>query len=79
MRRKYLIGPCLCSLATYTFGIGTGALLPLYAIQLGASKSISGLLFAFAYLCLTLGNMAPAVLPRGFRHRKVLLSSVEFP
>jgi MFS family permease len=79
MRRKYLVGPFLCFLAPYTLGNGTLPLLPLYAIQLGASTSVSGILVAFAYLCLALGSMAPALLPSGFLHRKMLVVASGVP
>jgi DHA1 family tetracycline resistance protein-like MFS transporter len=79
MSRKYLVGPFLCFFAALTFSLGTLLLLPLYARQLGASTSGSGLFLGFAYLCLTLGNMAPALLPKGFRHRRVLLASAGLP
>lgn len=73
MSRKYVIGPFLCSLAVWTFGNGTTLLLPLYAMERGASQSSSGLFLAFAFLCLALGNMTPAVLPKDFHHRRLLL------
>ncbi len=66
MRRKYLVGPCLCAFACWTFGNGTVLLLPLYAIERGASQASSGLFLAFAFLCLALGNMTPAALPKDF-------------
>jgi MFS family permease len=48
-------------------------LLPLYAMDLGASQAGSGLFLAFAFLCLALGNMTPGVLRKAFRHRRLLL------
>jgi MFS family permease len=73
MRRKYLVGPILCSLACWTFGNGIAPLLPLYAVERGASRAASGLFFAFAFLCLALGTFAAAILPKAFPHRKPLL------
>ena len=73
MRRRYLIGPFLCFLATWTVGNGTLPLLPLYAMAHGASQSTSGLFLAFAFFCLALGSMAPGMLSKTFRHRRPLL------
>jgi MFS family permease len=42
-------------------------------MERGASQSASGLFLAFAFLCLALGNMSPAALPKDFRHRRLLL------
>jgi MFS family permease len=71
--RKYLVGPFVCCLAAYTYGNGILPLLPLYAIERGATQAGSGLFLAFAYLCVALGNMAPGLLPRSFHHRRLLL------
>jgi len=37
MQRKYLIGPLLCYIAVWTYGNGILPLLPLYAMEHGAS------------------------------------------
>ena len=71
--KKYLVGPFLCSFAAWTIGNGTVALVPLFAIERGASAAGSGLFLAFAFLCLALGTFAPGLLPKGFAHRRVLL------
>ena len=63
----------------WTFGNGTLPLLPLYAMELGASKQISALFLSFAFLCLALGNGIPAVLPKGFRHQRLLVLAVAVP
>lgn len=73
MRRTYLVGPFLCTLAGWIIGNGTIALLPLYAIERGASPAGSGLFLAFAFACLALGNFAPGLLPKRFAHRRLLL------
>jgi MFS family permease len=73
MHRKYLIGPFVCTLAVWTYGNGILPLLPLYAIERGATQAVSGLFLAFTYFCLALGNMAPGMLPRSFHHRRLLL------
>jgi len=64
MRRMYLVGPILCSLACWTFGNGIAPLLPLCAIERGASRASSGLFFAFSFLCLALGTFAAGILPK---------------
>ena len=73
MRRRYLVGPFVCCLAVWTYGNGILPLLPLYAIERGASPATSGVFLAFTYFCLALGNMAPGMLPKTFRHRRLLL------
>jgi DHA1 family tetracycline resistance protein-like MFS transporter len=49
------------------------ALLPIYALERGASKTSSGLFLAFAYLCLALGTVATGLLSKDFKHRKWLI------
>lgn len=73
MRRKYLVGPFICSFACWTLGNGLMPLLPLYAIDRGASRAISGLFFAFAFLCLALGTMISGMLSLARGKRKLLL------
>ena len=79
MRRSYLVGPFICLVATWTFGNGTLPLLPLYAMELGASKQTSGLFLSFAFLCLALGNGIPAVLPKSFRNQRLLILAIALP
>lgn len=79
MRRSYLVGPFICCLAVWTFGNGTLPLLPLYAMELGASQQVSGLFLSFAFLCLALGNGIPAVLPKTFRKQRVLILAAALP
>ena len=50
--------------------------LPLYAMERGASRSASGLFLAFAYLCLALGSMASSMLPKSFRHQRLLFVAI---
>ena len=73
MGKKYLVGPFLCAFAAWAVGNGTVALLPLYAIERGASAAGSGLFLAFAFGCLALGTLAPGLLPKRFAHRRALL------
>jgi MFS family permease len=75
MSKKYLAGPFLCSFAAWAVGNGTIALLPLYAIERGASAAGSGLFLAFAFGCLALGTFAPGLLPKRFAQRRVLLAA----
>ena len=79
MRRKYLVGPFIILLAAWTYGAGIVPLLPLYASDLGASKTLSGLSLAFCFACITVGNALPALLPRTFRHRRLLLIACGIP
>ena len=74
MRKKYLVGPFLCTLSCWIVGNGTISLLPLYAIQRGASTAGSGLFLAFAFGCLALGTFAPGMLPGNFSHRRMVLT-----
>ncbi len=53
--------------------------LPLYATTLGASKSVSGLSLSICFVCVTLGNAMPAMLPRNFVHRRLLLVACGIP
>jgi MFS family permease len=75
MRKKYLVGPFICTLACWTYGNGTMPILPLYAMERGASESSSGLFLAFAFLCLALGTVATGILPKDFTYRKWLIAA----
>jgi MFS transporter, ACS family, hexuronate transporter len=79
MSKKYLVGPFIICLAPWIYGNGTLPLLPLYAIDRGGSQASSGLFLAFAFLCLALGNMAPAMLPKTFHHRRLVLIACGIP
>lgn len=79
MRRKFLLGPFIACLAAWTYGNGTLPLLPLYALDLGASRTASGFFLAFAYLCIAVGTMAAGMLPETFRHRRLLLVASGVP
>ena len=79
MRRSYLVGPFICCLAIWTVGNGTLPLLPLYAMELGASRETSGFFLSFAFLCLALGNGAPAILPKNFRKQRILVLAAALP
>jgi MFS family permease len=73
LSRRFLVGPFLCGCACWILANGTVTLLPLYAMERGASPSGGGLFLAFAYLCLALGTATGAVLPKGFHHRRALI------
>ena len=79
MGKKYLVGPFLCAFAAWTVGNGTVALLPLYAIERGASAAGSGLFLAFAFGCLALGTFAPGLLSKRFAHRRMLAGRKRHP
>ena len=72
--RTHLIGPFLCGSASWILANGTVSLIPLYAMERGASATGSGLVLSFDYLCLTLGTATGALLPRGFSHRRALVA-----
>lgn len=67
------MGPFVSTLAAWIYGNGVLPLLPLYAIERGASETTSGLFLAFAFLCLALGTFATGLLPRDFGNRKWLI------
>jgi len=73
MRRTYLVGPFLSTLSCWIVGNGTISLLPLYAMQRGASQAGSGVFLSFAFVCLALGTFAPGLLPKGFARRRLLV------
>jgi MFS family permease len=75
MRKKYLVGPFICTFACWAYGNGTMPILPLYAMERGASQSSSGLFLAFAFLCLALGTVATGLLPKDFTYRKWLIAA----
>jgi MFS family permease len=79
MRRKYLLGPFIACFAGWTYGNGVLPLLPLYALELGASRTASGFFLAFAYLCIAVGTMSSGMLPETFRHRKLLIVASAVP
>ena len=79
MHRKYLVGPFICTLACWTLGNGLMPLLPLYAIDRGASQTVSGLFFAFTFLCLALGTMTAGTLSKALGQRKLLLIASGVP
>ena len=68
MKRQYLVGPFVCTFITWTYGNGTVPLLPLYAVDRGASPAGTGLFLAFLFLCLALGTAAAGLLPKRFAH-----------
>jgi MFS family permease len=75
MKKKYLVGPFLCSFAAWVIGNGTVPLVPLYAMERGASAAGSGLFMAFAFGCLALGTVAPSALPRRCARRRLLVAA----
>jgi MFS family permease len=79
MTRKLLVGPFITCFAAWTYGNGTLPLLPLYALDLGASRMASGFFLAFAYLCIAVSTMATGMLPETFRHRRLLLIASGVP
>lgn len=80
MSSKQLTALFLCSLVPWTVATGLLPLLPVYAIQSGASQSTAGLFLAFCYAVLALGTAAAGWLSDRFQRRKqvIVLSGVAF-
>ena len=74
MGKSYLVGPLVCTFVTWTYGNGVLPLLPLYAIERGASPAGTGVILAYGFLCLAVGTTAAGLLPKGFGHRKMLIA-----
>ncbi|HTZ51359.1 MAG TPA: MFS transporter, partial [Spirochaetia bacterium] len=64
-----------CGSASWILANSTVSLIPLYAMERGASAAGGGLVLSFAYLCLTLGTATGALLPREFSHRRFLVAA----
>jgi MFS family permease len=75
MGKAYLVGPLICTLVCWTYGNGVLPLLPLYAIERGASPSVTGLVLAYGFLCLAVGTTVAGLLPKRFRRRKLLVAA----
>ena len=56
--RKQLFALFGCSLVSWTIVQGTMALLPVYAIRLGADPASIGSFLSLAFLAVTLGTLA---------------------
>lgn len=77
MDKRQLLALCLCGVMINFQGTITIKLLPVYAVQLGADPSTTGLLVAFAFLAVTVGSICGGWLSDWLRVRKpILLISV---
>ena len=73
MSRKQLCALFLCSLVPWTVGNGLIPLLPVYAIQLGATPVLVGYYLACTYLALAVGTIVAGGLSDRLQRRKMLL------
>ena len=73
MKRKQLIGLFICSMVPWTIGNGMVALLPIYAVQMGANPAFTGYFMSFAFFSLAIGTPVAGWLADRFQRRKALL------
>ncbi len=72
MSRKQLLLLFFGCLVPWTVGNGLMPLLPVYALQLGASTAVTGYYLAFAFLALALGTIFAGWLSDRLQRRKIL-------
>ena len=73
MAWKHLSALCAGNIVVYAGIGGVVGLMPLYLAHFGASATQTGLILAFAYLCLAASNVAAGALARRLDRRKVFL------
>jgi MFS family permease len=73
MGKKQLFALFGCSFIGWTIAQGTLAVLPIYAVRLGADPASTGTYLSFAFLALTLGTLAAGWLADTFQRRKALI------
>ena len=73
MSKKQLSALFVCGLVTWTIIQGTMALLPVYAVRLGAEPASIGMYLALAFLALTLGTLVTGWLADKFQRRKAMV------
>ena len=73
MNKRQLLALCLCLVMVAFQGTVTVKLLPVYAVQLGADPTTTGLLVAFAFLAVTGGNICGGWLSDWLGVRKPIL------
>jgi MFS family permease len=76
MGKKQLVSLFIGSLFMWTLAQGILALLPIYAVRLGADPGLIGGYLAVAFLTLTLGTVTAGWLSDKFQRRKALLMVV---
>lgn len=57
MKNKQLLYLFLCNFVIWFIGLGLLPILPLYAMQFGATPTVAGIYLAFTYLSITMGTM----------------------
>jgi MFS family permease len=70
---KQLFALFVCGLVSWTIIQGTIALLPVYAVRLGADPASTGTFLSLAFLAVTVGTLAAGWLADTFQRRKVLI------
>ena len=73
MSRKQLAALFACGLIGWIVAQGTLALLPVYAVRLGADPALAGNYLALAFGALTVGTVAAGWLSDRFQRRKLML------
>ena len=73
MQRKQLAALFICNLVPYFIGNLLLALLPVYAIQLGASQTIAGIYLGLAFATLAIGTLLSGWLSDRFQRRKQMI------
>lgn len=73
MSKKQLSALFVCSLVTWTIIQGTIALLPVYAVRLGAEPASIGMYLSLTFLALTLGTLATGWLADKLQRRKAMV------
>ena len=73
MKRKQLAALFICNLVPYFIGNLLLALLPVYAIQLGASQTIAGIYLGLAFATLAIGTLLSGWLSDRFQRRKQMI------
>jgi MFS family permease len=73
MNKRQLLALCLCLVIVAFQATVTIKLLPIYSVQMGADPTTTGLLVAFAFLAVTVGNICGGWLSDWLHVRKPIL------
>jgi MFS family permease len=73
MTRKQLMALFICNLTGWTIFQGTLALLPVWAVRLGANEVVAGNTLAIVFTALTAGTLSAGWLSDRFQRRKAML------
>lgn len=74
MNRTQLAALFVCNMVPATVGIAVIALLPVYAVQLGASETVTGLFIGLAFGTLAIGTLISGWLSDRFQRRKLSIT-----